>query len=613
MKNMKRIFSLVLALMLVLGMAVSASAVQTVDVQTDGHVYNVYQIFSGTQTAADATLTDIEWGTGLVTYDEDGNVTASNVDAFMTALKANETIGGYFTECTDADSVADVLAKYYNNETVKNGFANIVVNYLLNPIMNGEEPLEINDDTQVVDLAAGYYLFLDVTKDLEQGHAHNPALLQVTKAGNITIEKKTTVPELEKSIYDGTEQGIQKVDAMIGTKVKFQITTTLPTGLGHYSEYEYIIHDDFPEGLEIDVDSINVYLMVDGVFSEENQKKVTGGYTVSTTHTGCDVFGAEEEPTAENGYSNNICDLEITFADLKKPITLADGAYTVDANDKFVIVYEALVTPEAEEWMHNAVVVLHNDAVLEFSNDPNWNPGDPENEGKEPPKGVTPESDADVYLTKVIVEKVDESKRPLVGAKFKLKKEGASMAPVVTYGERFEEATEFAEGEQKYWLLNDGTYTITDPATPGVDTSKYADVNKTYKREVYTITSEVDAGTPDEIIVEVGETGRVSFSGLGTGVYWLTEIQAPNGYNLLDEPIKLVIGFNYQTGTFTYDWRHEGAANALSATMTIQIVNTKGNVLPETGGVGTTMFYVFGGIMVLAATVLLVTKKRMSV
>ena len=262
--------------------------------------------------------------------------------------------------------------------------------------------------------------------------------------------------------------------------------------------------------------------------------------------------------------------------------------------------------------MKNNVIVLHNDAVLEFSNDPNWNPDKPGNEGKEPPKGITPESDAEVYLTKVIVEKVDENKRFLTGAKFKLEKDGAVMAPVVTYGERFVEATEFAEGETKYWLLTDGTYTTTDPATPNIDTSKYADVNKTYKKEIYTIASETTAETPDEIIVEVGETGRVSFSGLGTGTYWLTEIKAPSGYNLLEKPIELVISFNHENGTFHYDWRHDGAEVALSATMSIQIVNTKGNVLPETGGVGTTMFYVFGGIMVLGATVLLITKKRMS-
>ena len=99
-----------------------------------------------------------------------------------------------------------------------------------------------------------------------------------------------------------------------------------------------------------------------------------------------------------------------------------------------------------------------------------------------------------------------------------------------------------------------------------------ADGDFSYARDITNVNQgtaiigEQEAQTPDEITVEVGETGRVSFSGLGTGTYWLTEAKAPDGYNLLDEPIKLVVSFNHETGTFHYDWRHEGAATALSAT-----------------------------------------------
>lgn len=42
------------------------------------------------------------------------------------------------------------------------------------------------------------------------------------------------------------------------------------------------------------------------------------------------------------------------------------------------------------------------------------------------------------------------------------------------------------------------------------------------------------------------------------------------------------------------------------------MVNQKGVTLPETGGVGTTIFYTVGGLMVLAAVILLVTKRRMA-
>ena len=44
----------------------------------------------------------------------------------------------------------------------------------------------------------------------------------------------------------------------------------------------------------------------------------------------------------------------------------------------------------------------------------------------------------------------------------------------------------------------------------------------------------------------------------------------------------------------------------------LEIVNQKGTLLPSTGGIGTTIFYVVGGILVVAAGILLVTKKRMS-
>jgi LPXTG-motif cell wall-anchored protein len=43
-----------------------------------------------------------------------------------------------------------------------------------------------------------------------------------------------------------------------------------------------------------------------------------------------------------------------------------------------------------------------------------------------------------------------------------------------------------------------------------------------------------------------------------------------------------------------------------------EVENNKGTLLPSTGGIGTTIFYVVGGVLVLAAIILLVTKKRMS-
>ena len=71
--------------------------------------------------------------------------------------------------------------------------------------------------------------------------------------------------------------------------------------------------------------------------------------------------------------------------------------------------------------------------------------------------------------------------------------------------------------------------------------------------------------------------------------YYLEETKAPDGYNLLDE---------------------EKEVN-LDSTTSIDVVNNAGSVLPSTGGIGTTLFYVIGGILVLGAAVTMISKKRM--
>lgn len=103
-------------------------------------------------------------------------------------------------------------------------------------------------------------------------------------------------------------------------------------------------------------------------------------------------------------------------------------------------------------------------------------------------------------------------------------------------------------------------------------------------------------GTVTEITT--GSGGRFEIEGLEQGTYVLKETNTPAGYNTCDD-VTVVIGAN---GTLTQDG---------DATTEVSIQNNAGTVLPETGGVGTTIFYIVGGILVLAAVVLLVTKKRM--
>lgn len=101
------------------------------------------------------------------------------------------------------------------------------------------------------------------------------------------------------------------------------------------------------------------------------------------------------------------------------------------------------------------------------------------------------------------------------------------------------------------------------------------------------------------------EAGKVTVKGLDADTYWLEEIEAPAGYNKLSERVEVKIEDENLTTTMEGDTWVEGNGG-------VQITNNTGTELPNTGGMGTTLFYVLGGVLVAAAAVLLITRKRMS-
>lgn len=111
------------------------------------------------------------------------------------------------------------------------------------------------------------------------------------------------------------------------------------------------------------------------------------------------------------------------------------------------------------------------------------------------------------------------------------------------------------------------------------------------------------------------EDGKVSFTGLKAGTYYLQEIKAPDGYNLpadADATTTVEIVATYKADG-TIDLENQSVIVKGNGRMyvTADIANKPGPVLPSTGGIGTTIFYVLGGILTVAAIVLLIVKKRM--
>ena len=150
----------------------------------------------------------------------------------------------------------------------------------------------------------------------------------------------------------------------------------------------------------------------------------------------------------------------------------------------------------------------------------------------------------------------------------------------------------------------------TKTTTHKVTVNKYADGAENLAGAVFSLKKNgvviplVKIDDMNYRVAKAGETGAVdTFTTVATGdiVIWgldtdtdytLEEITAPAGYNKLPAEVDVTV-------------------NADNSTQ-VDVENKAGTELPSTGGVGTTMFYVIGGLMMLMAVVLLVTKKRMA-
>lgn len=371
--------------------------------------------------------------------------------------------------------------------------------------------------------APGYYLIKDKDGSVSSD-ATDASTLYITKVvGDVIITPKSDVPSFEKKVKDindttgDTSEWQDSADYDVNDKVPFQLKAKLPSNYADYKTYYLAFHDVEEKGLSFNADSVKVAV---------DSTQITSGYEVKTT-----------------GLSDK-CTFEVVFTNLKTAVAAAKAGSEITVN------YTSTLTEQAVRGNQGNV----NQARLQFSNNPNSEQG-----GESTPTGETPWDNVIVFTYKVVVNKLNENKKALKGAAFKLEKKlnGGTTTPV----------KEFTAGEDTSFTfsgLDDGDYILTETTTP-------AGYN-TIKPITFTVTADhkITWGDTDkrtDILTSLSGTaasGEISFT-----------------------------------------------ADETNSSLTTNVVNVKGSNLPSTGGMGTVLLYVAGiAVFVLAGATLVMALRR---
>ena len=568
MKATRKLLALLLALLLTAALTVpaladpeanpqpAAPATYTITIENNkpGHTYEAYQVFAGD--LAGNVLSNIQWGTGV-----------DNI-GLLAALKSDTTIGSNFTDCVTAADVAKVLTENFNGDSDElNAFAVLVNAHLADPPTGTSGDISVEKYT-ISNLPAGYYLLKDKDNSLDNSNsAYTMYMLQLV--GDLTTTPKASAPTVEKKVQENTKvtenegygTGYNDVaDWNIGDAVPFKLIGALPAMSG-YDTYKYVFHDTLSAGLTLNAGSVEVYLAESANADLSSLTPLNAGtdYTLVTSP------------------AEGHCSFEVVFNDLTE-VTIPEGS------EYIIVAYTATLNKNADIGLDGNP----NAVYLEFSN----NPYD-EEETNETPKDTVIVFTYELDTTKIDGGSADpENPTKLQGAQFVLLNNDGTKVAKIDENNKFDGWAELPTGS-------------------GADSAITYEDWTTYN-------------TTNPVILTSDDDGLFQVIGLDDGTYKLREIQAPDGFNLLPNDVTVVITADTNN---CQDWSgtaadvltdlnvtadgEPGNGQADTGIAAITIENNKGATLPETGGMGTTVFYVLGGILAVGAGVLLVARRRM--
>jgi fimbrial isopeptide formation D2 family protein/LPXTG-motif cell wall-anchored protein len=545
-----------------------------IDTETANHTYTAYPIIVGTK-HNDGTLTGLSWGTGI---------NSTNLIAALKNSTNAAALGITLGESPSIDDVAEALAGITGADKIEK----------LAKILNDDEILGTgtgltrSENNYSANVDDGWYLVVDSsTLDNENGPKVRSAnLLQIV--GNLEIDAKHSLPTLDKEIVSPNPNAAKDANtASIGDVVEYKISTKVPDTTG-YNRYFFVVNDELSAGLTYNPSSIAIKVYD----KDDNSLKDTLTKDANEDYKDYDTDHADYY-VRTTGSTN----ITIVFEDV------INSFENYDVGDDIVITYNATLNSGANI---DPAVGNPNRAKLTYSNDPNTNyTGTPATTPDEPASGdvvgETPWDTVKTYTTAIKIKKVDTEGNVLEGAGFTLTGVSSGQALVITNS--FDVS---ATGD--YWKLKDGSFTTTDPTDSSADSTKYESTDIKYAK---TTTSTLKGSGQSDVNIQamVGTDGYIVFQGLGAGNYTLTETTVPALYNAIT-PIDFEISAA-PTATAA-NWTIAGFTADTDNTYQKTIENRKGSILPTTGGIGTKLFYIIGGMLVAGSVIILVTKKRMS-
>lgn len=462
-----------------------------------------------------------------------------------------------FNSAKDAKDVAEKLAAGVakaEDDTLAVAFAAVVGKHLT-AVKSGTYA-----NGAITGLDDGYYLVQDAsdspsgTGETNSG-AKTRFILKVA-GGNVNVTAKSSAPSVIKKVKEDDKT------------VTGAVTVGAYTANAQYNDVaDYCIGENVP--FELISTMPSTYDDYTSYFYQFTDT-LASNFTLNTDSIAVKVVNADGETplTATTDYTVGAQDgsgkFTITINDTKK-IT----AITKDST--IVVDYNATLNNTAEIGLPGQ----ENKVDLTYSNNPNYT-GDgastPEGD-----KGKTPEDKVIVFTYELDVTKY------LGNEETKADAEDGTKA-----------GFKLGNADGSKWATVDGNLRITG----WVD----------------------DVAAATEVTTDA--TGIFKFIGLDDGTYTLRETTTPTGYNTMAD-LALTIGATTANNQ-VWSGTASDALSAIKLTMNStntdgdvdkgnvegSIINQKGSSLPSTGGIGTTMFYVGGGVLVAGAGVLLITKKR---